>query len=183
MGKTLNHQIAYPDGGGTPNVPVAMQALAESADKAISSVSEAPFLVCHKQAAQSTLTGADVAVKWDQDVWVQGIGRPANDSSKVLIEQDGLYSVNARVAFTGGSLGGGNGTGAVYVMVNGVKLQQTWVDAITSQGLGPKPQTLVDLPLSAGDVVQIMAAGQPTAIPLIASESVFSIRKAAGYSA
>lgn len=35
MPTTLNHQITYPSGSSTPNVPLAMQTLAESVDAAI----------------------------------------------------------------------------------------------------------------------------------------------------
>lgn len=172
MGKTLNHEIYYPDGSTLPNVPVVMQTAAESVDQALSAISEAPFIVCEKTTEQFLPQTPNASlVTWDRDVWKQGIEHDLSKSpGDFKILEDGLYTINAKLSFAADN-------GAVVVWVNGIQRLNTWVDMGRVMGLGPKPVTISEQKLSAGDVVQIRGSvGQ-----LVPSEMSLSIRKSAGF--
>lgn len=183
MGKTLTHQISYPDGGGVPNAPVAMQAQAESTDAAISRISEAPFIVCGKTAPQNT-SGAVMgygSVTWDKEVWKQGITHSTREETdQFIIEEPGLYSLIAKVP-----LSYADTTGSVIISVNGVDQQNTAVDAsgVTTANAAtwPKPTTITDLKLAAGDVVRVRTRASKSNLPIVSGEAFFSMRKSAGY--
>lgn len=181
MGKTLKHQISYPDGGGVPNGPVAMQALAESSDVAISRISEAPFIVCEKRADQNYAVPVNtfVAVLWDTEVFKQGITHdPAKGADAFVIQQDGMYTVNAKVAWNNPEV-----TAAVVINVNGVDRPTSRVDVNGGFGAWAKPTTIFDLKLKAGDVLRVRTNSTKTNIGLSSSECFFSLRKSAGYAA
>lgn len=181
MGQTLTQKISYPDGGGTPNGPVAMQALAESADAAITRISEAPFIVCEKKAAQNVTAAVNVMfpVLWDVEVFKQGITHdPTKDADAFTIEQDGMYTVNAKVAWNNPDL-----TAAVIINVNGVDRGTSRADVNGGFGAWPKPTTIFDLKLKKGDVIRVRTSGTKTGIDLSSAECFFSLRKSAGYGA
>lgn len=185
MEETPIHGIVYPDGDTTPNVPADLQRLAESTDAALSRVSEAPFIVCGKTAVQSTPAGvlAWGAVTWDAEVWKQGIEhRTDRDADQFLILEDGLYSVNAKIGLTGPDT-----VGTIVISVNGVDRTNTQVDAAGIRGTNtetwPKPTTITDLNLTAGDVLRVRIRCNKSNNPISSLESFFSLRKSAGFSA
>ena len=183
MPETLIHQINYPDGDTLPNVPVAMQGQAESTDRALSRISEAPFIVCTKTAPQ-TVTDGSTEVLWDTEEWKQGVEHnPRTDGNAqglFKVTEDGLYAINARLVYRNTT---GSAAGGVVINVNGSNRPNTWVDAEATAGRAPKPTSITDLKLVAGDVVRVMAVGATAGTALLPAECFLSIRKAAGYSA
>lgn len=183
MPTTLTNEIYYPDGSTVPNVPVAMQAQAESTDQALSRISEAPFIVCGKAAPQSTgaATMAYGSVTWDREVWKQGITHSiTKDTDQFIIEEPGLYSLIAKVP-----LSYADTTGSVIISVNGIDQQNTAVDAsgVTTANAAtwPKPTTITDLKLAAGDVVRVRTRASRPNLPLVSEEAFFSMRKSSGF--
>lgn len=176
--QTPVHHIYYPDGDAAPDVPADMKRQAESVELAVSRISEAAFIVCGKSAAQSMGTSA-TEVRWDTEAWKQGIEHSTKtEPARFVIAEDGLYSINARLVFRNTAT---TAVGGVVINVNGVNVPHTWVDAEATGGRAPKPTSITDLRLMAGDVVRAMAVGAPSGTELIPSECYMSIRKSAGF--
>lgn len=183
MPETLTHEIYYPDGDTVPNVPAAMQAQAESTDQALAAISEAPFIVCSKVATMTLpVSGTMYPVPWEGEVWKQGITHDnTKDADQFIVTEDGLYTANAKVAMYDA-----DHIGVVVINVNGTDRANTQVDLAGSTvsaayPSGPKPTTITDLKLTAGDVVRVRARSSKNGARLVPAECFFSLRKSAGF--
>lgn len=175
MPTTTNWDIEYPNGTTAPNVPAVMQAQAESVESALNSVAIAPLIICVKDNGQTlTTAGTWYDVKWDGETHSQGITHNAGDST-FIVSEDGIYSVNARVAFSGP-----NTTGAIRISVNGIDQPNTLEDEIGGPTAWPKPRILHYVKLQAGDALKIVGHSNVANTDL-SSESSFQLAKIAGF--
>jgi hypothetical protein len=176
MPKTSNWEIEYPNGTVAPNVPVVMQAQAVSVENALNSIAIAPLIICQKAHETQTLVtaGAFTDIRWDGHVHIQGIEHTPGDST-FIVSEDGIYNVNARVAFNGPNV-----TGTIFIYVNGIRLDNTLEDEIGGPTAWPKPRILHYVKLQAGDAVTIVGvSNQPNTV--LSSESSFQMAKIAGF--
>lgn len=175
MPTTTNWDIEYPNGAVAPSVPAVMQAQAESVETALNTIAIAPLIICQKSNGQTlTTAGVFYDVRWDAHVHSQGITHTPGDST-FIVSEDGIYNVNARVAFSGP-----NTTGTVYVKINGIMQTNTLEDEIGGVTAWPKPRILHYVKLQAGDALTIVAyTNQPNTD--LSSESSFQLAKIAGF--
>lgn len=175
MPKTTNWEIEYPNGTVAPNVPVVMQAQAVSVENALNSIAVAPLIICAKNSGQTLPTaGAFVDIKWDAHIHAQGIEHTPGDST-FIVSEDGIYNVNARVAF-----GGSNTTGTIFIYINGIRQNNTLEDEIGGATAYPKPRILHYVKLQAGDALKIVGvSNQPNTG--LSNESSFQMAKIAGF--
>lgn len=182
MPETLKSKIYYPDGNTVPNVPVVMQTQAESVEAALVRVSDAPFIVCSKIDPMTLgASGTMAPIPWEGEVWKQGITHDTKTPDQFLITEDGLYTANAKVAMYDA-----DHIGVVVININGTDRPNTQVDLAGSTvsaayPSGPKPTTITDLHLKAGDVVRVRARSSKSNARLVPAECFFSLRKSAGY--
>lgn len=175
MPTTLNHNIYYPAGNVAPNVPLAMQTLAESTEAAISGIVLAPLIICTKNDGQTLATANTVYdIKFDDETHSQGIEHTPG-SATFTVSQTGVYQINTRVAFNGA-----NTIGTIMINVNGTNMNSTLSDMVGSASAWPKPLIFQYVKLNAGDIVKVVGYSN-VANTTLSSQSNFQLAKVAGF--
>jgi hypothetical protein len=151
-----------------------MQAQAESVEAALDSVAKAPLIICRKNGETLGAATSHHDIRWDEHVHAQGITHNPGDST-FIVSEDGVYSVNARVAFSGADT-----TGTIKIAVNGIILEETREDEAGTSTAWPKPRISHYVKLNAGDALLIYGYANLPNVN-VSSESSFQMAKIAGF--
>lgn len=181
---TARHGIEYPDGDMPPNVPADMQRLAESVDAALDKITGAPIVLLSTTSTHQT--HADrfeyTEVLWNvEDLKQGGMKHSSADWAAVIVPEDGVYEVSARVGFITTSE-----QCIIGVSINGIMQPQASTDAAgrvvnSVASIRPKPWIRKKFLLQAGDTVRIHIAASTAYVGINQGESWLEIEKTAIY--
>lgn len=153
MPTTKNHGITYPSGSSVPNAPVAMQTLAESADRALDRATVTPVVICPGLNGQR-LPRKDVLypVMWPEASFVQAGMQHTAGTEFFTVPEDGIYQLNVRVALAQTS---DTARARLQIYVNGINEARYDTDAVGAAGANARPHLTAQMQLAAGDVIHV----------------------------
>ncbi len=135
---------------------------------ALDGASGSPAIIARKTDAQSIAT-AGTDVTWNVHDKQQSITHALSATGFKCVVP-GIYQVNAKVAS-----GVGSGTLSIAIKVGSVTLPYSQNDIVSTGAAWAKIQTVLEIPLQAGEIVYVKAKQSPAA-PLSPTECFFSMR-------